>query len=394
MFYLLKKVNFISIFKVFNKQNMKISPFKLERYFAKYEFSTKYLLSSSDCDGYSMSDILSLATVDEKILWENLSLGYTESQGLPMLRDEIVELYSGISPDELMVAAPEECIFIALNCLLSKGDHVICIAPSYQSLHQIVESIGCEVTYWLPNEENGWYFDPNDIEKAIRSNTRLIIINFPHNPTGYLPSISEFQRIIDIARNNKLFLFSDEMYRYLEHEPEFRLPSASDLYENAISLSGLSKTFGLAGLRLGWISTQNIDLLNKLIAFKDYTTICNSAPSEILGLIGLRHKEQLIKENLQKIKRNLNLLDGFIKRHNNILSWVIPKAGTIGFARLNIKESSFDFCEAVVNKSGIMIVPSEMFDYGSKHIRLGFGRANLPIVLEKFDEYLNLSYKT
>jgi aspartate/methionine/tyrosine aminotransferase len=284
--------------------------------------------------------------------------------------------------------APEEGIFIAMNCLLNKGDHVICIAPSYQSLHQVVGSIGCDITYWLPNEENGWYFDPEDIEKSIRSNTRLIIVNFPHNPTGYLPPIDIFQRVVDIARDNNLYLFSDEMYRYLEHKPKSRLPSASDIYENAIALSGLSKTLGLAGLRLGWISTQNISLMNKMLAFKDYTTICNSAPSEILGLIGLRHMQNLIERNLQKIYRNIILMDEFILDHNNLLSWVKPNAGTIGFARLNIARSSFEFCEKVVSESGIMIVPSEMFNYGNKHIRLGFGRANLPLVLDKLSEYL------
>jgi aspartate/methionine/tyrosine aminotransferase len=180
------------------------------------------------------------------------------------------------------------------------------------------------------------------------------------------------------------------MYRYLEHQSERRLPSASDLYHNAISLSGLSKTFGLAGLRLGWISTQNRDLLEEIIAFKDYTTICNSAPSEMLGLIGMRNKEYLIDRNLRQIKSNLVLLDDFMARHSQILSWVKPKAATIGFAKLNIEESSFDFCEDVISKTGVMIVPSEMFDFGSSHIRLGFGRANLPIALAKFEEYLEL----
>jgi len=367
---------------------MKIQPFKLERYFAEYEFNAKHLLSSSDCDGFFVSDILALATDDEQNLWRMLQLGYTESQGLPVLREEITQLYSNISPDQLMVLTPEEGIFVALNCILRKDDHVICIAPSYQSLHQIAESIGCEITNWMPDEEQGWYFDPNDIEKSIRPNTRLIIINFPHNPTGYLPPHEDFQRVIEIAKANRLFLFSDEMYRYLEHNPAQRLPSASDLYDNAISLSGLSKTFGLAGLRIGWLATQNGELLKDMLAFKDYTTICNSAPSEILGLIGLRHKEHLIEINRNKIVQNVKILDDFISKHSHSLSWVKPKAGTIGLARLNVGLSSLEFSEKAVSEAGIMIVPSEMFDYGCGHIRLGFGRTNLPLVLKVFDEFL------
>lgn len=367
---------------------MKIAPFKLERYFAKYEFSAQYLLSSSDCDGFRMNDILRMASEEELDLWQNLQLGYTESQGLPMLRAEISKLYSNISESDVMVLTPEEGIFIALSCILKNDDHVICIAPSYQSLHQVVRSIGCDISFWLPNEEKGWCFDPNEIERMIQSNTRLIIINFPHNPTGYLPSHQDFQKIIDIAKAHDLILFSDEMYRYLEHDSALRLPSASDMYINAVSLSGLSKTFGLAGLRIGWLATKNHELLHEMLSFKDYTTICNSAPSEVLGLIGLRHKEHLIETNLKKIRLNRTLLDEFINHNSHILSWNRPNAGTIGLARLNIGFPCYDFCEKTVSRSGVMIVPSEMFDYGDKHIRVGFGRINLPEVLDRFGEVL------
>lgn len=367
---------------------MKIEPFKLERYFAKYEFSIKYLLSCSDCDGFAMKEVLDLATPAELKLWNELQLGYTESQGLPILREEISKLYTNIKSDDVMVLAPEEGIFTALNCILCKDDHVICIAPSYQSLHQVVSSIGCDITFWSPTEDDGWRFNPDDIEKLLMPNTRLIIINFPHNPTGFQPTVDDYLKIIDIAKRNNLLLFSDEMYRYLEHDSAIRLPSAADLFENAISLSGMSKTYGLAGLRIGWLSTKNKDLLDEMIAFKDYTTICNSAPSEILAFIALSHKDVLVDINLKKIKSNLLLLDGFISKHSKIISWKKPQAGTIGFARLNLNQTSYDFCEKVVKESGIMIVPSEMFDYGDKHIRLGFGRKNLPEILTVFDNYL------
>ncbi len=371
-----------------NWDTMKIEPFKLERYFAKYEFSTKYLLSSSDCDGFAMKDVLDLAIPDEIKFWSELQLGYTESQGLPILREEIAALYTNIESDDVMVLTPEEGIFTALNCILSNDDHVICITPSYQSLHQVVRSIGCEITFWNPIEEKGWHFNPDNLEKALKPNTRLIIINFPHNPTGFQPNLEDYLKVIDIAKRNNLFLFSDEMYRYLEHDSSMRLPSASDLYINAVSLSGMSKTFGLAGLRIGWLSSKNRDLLDDMLVFKDYTTICNSAPSEILAFIALRHKDVLVDINLKKIKNNLQLLDGFISKHNQIISWNKPQAGTIGFARLNLNQTAYDFCEKVVKEIGVMIVPSEMFDYGDKHIRLGFGRRNLPEVLSIFDNYM------
>lgn len=367
---------------------MQIEPFKLERFFAEYEFSSKYLLSSSDCDGFSLNDILALATPEELHLWNNLKLGYTESQGLPLLRDEISTIYQNIRSDHVLVLTPEEGIFIALNCILNKDDHVICISPSYQSLHQIVKSIGCDISFWQPNEDKGWYYDPNELEKLIRKNTKLIIINFPHNPTGYLPSQNDFEQIVDLAHDRDIMLFSDEMYRFLEYDQSHRLPSASDCYSNAVSLFGLSKTFGLAGLRLGWLTTQNEELIHKMIAFKDYTTICNSAPSEILGLIALRHREQLVNINIKKIKNNLIMLDAFIDKHSSVFSWNKPKAGTIGFVKIKSKNSSHSFCIDLVKATGIMAVPSEVFDYDEKHIRFGFGRENLPEVLNELQKYL------
>jgi len=369
---------------------MKIDPFRLERYFAKYEFSTKYLFSSSDCDGFLLNDILSLATTDEMELWQNLKLGYTESQGLPLLRDEISTIYQNITSNQVLVLAPEEGIFIAFNCILSKDDHVVCISPSYQSLSEVVKSIGCSISYWTPDEHNGWHFNPLDIERLIRTDTKLIIINFPHNPTGYIPSLEDFEEIVHLARKNNIYLFSDEMYRFLEFDSNQRLASASDIYPNSISLFGLSKTFGLAGLRLGWLTTQNEKLMHQMLAFKDYTTICSSAPSEILALIALRHREQLIEINIKKIKNNLALLDGFIIKHSSFLSWTRPTAGTIGFLRINLKDTSYNFCERLVAETGIMAVPGELFDYDDKHIRVGFGRSNFPEVLDVFDKYLHL----
>jgi len=367
---------------------MKLNSFKLERYFAKYEFRAKYLLSSSDCGGYPMSDLLKLATADEIDKWNNLKLGYTDSQGLPELRDEISKLYKTISAQQVLVSVPEEGIFIAMNNLLATNDHVICIAPAYQSLSEIVKSVGCDISYWLPDEEKSWHFDVEELTKLINNRTKLLIINFPHNPTGFNPSLDEYLRIFEIASKYNLYVFSDEMYRFLEHQPNATLPFACDLYRNAISLFGMSKTFGLAGLRIGWLATQNDELMNRFFSFKDYTTICNSAPSEVLALIALCHKENLINYHLTTIYRNLALLDNFFMRNKQLISWNKPTAGTIGFAKLHTEMSSFEFCEQLVKQTGIMLVPSEMFDYNTKYVRIGFGRVDMPETLEKFEEYL------
>lgn len=366
---------------------MKIKPFQLERYFAKYEFSAKYLLSSSDCDGLSLEEVLSYADSDTKELWEKLQLGYTESQGLPLLWDEIAKLYSGISPDQTITVVPEEGIFIAMNCLLNEGDNVIATFPGYQSLYEIAESLGCSVTKWQPDEQRGWRFDPQFLEDAIRPNTKLIVFNFPHNPTGYYPSREDFQKVIDIAKRHDIFIFSDEMYRFLEFNPEDRNPSAVEVYDKSIVLFGMSKTFGLAGLRLGWLVTKDRELFEKITTFKDYTTICGSAPSEILALIGLRAKDKIIAKHLSRINRNLAIAGEFTARHSDKFSWVTPKAGTIGFPKL-LSESSYDFCEKVVKEAGVMLLPSKVYDYDDSHFRFGFGRENFPEALAQLEAYL------
>ena len=368
---------------------MQITPFKLERYFDKYEFSTKYLLSSSDCDGLAQSALLKMADQECKKLWDNLTLGYTEYLGHPLLRTEIAKLYNGISPDQIMVAVPEEAIFIALSSLLKKGDHIICTFPGYQSLYQIAESMGCEVTKWLPDEQSGWHFDAKFLRDQIKSNTKIIIFNFPHNPTGYLPTQEEFENIIQIAKSCGAYVFSDEMYRLLEYDAADRLPSACELYDKAISLFGMSKTFGLAGLRIGWLATRDQQWFADIAAFKDYTTICSSAPAEILSLIALRVKEKIISRHLKRITRNRDVLQEFLDRHKDSFSCIVPKAGTLCFPRLLTNKLSSDrFCEKVRQKARIMILPSTVYDYDTWHFRIGYGRENFPEVLNKFDAYL------
>lgn len=188
-----------------------------------------------------------------------------------------------------MIAAPEEAIFVVMNTLLTAGDHVIAISPAYQSLHEIAHSLGCSLTPWLLTPAKGrWQLDPDQLERLITHQTRLLVINFPHNPTGYLPSRDELDAIVAFSRKHGLYLFADEMYRLLEYDTTARLPAVCDLYEKGISLSGLSKSFALPGLRIGWLAVQEIPLIERWLALKDYTTICNSAPSEILGVIALQ----------------------------------------------------------------------------------------------------------
>jgi aspartate/methionine/tyrosine aminotransferase len=223
---------------------MRIEPFALERYFAAHEFSARYLLSASDCEALRLSELLDLADPETLRWWEDLVLGYTESQGHPLLRQEIARLYRTAGPDDILVAAPEEAIFIAMNALLGPGDHVIVISPAYQSLYEIAISLGCRVSRW-PVELHGdeWRLDPDRLGGLCSPSTQLIVVNFPHNPTGYLPAREVLGQIVEQAARYGIPIFSDEMYRLLEYDGGRRLPSLIDVYDGAIVLSGLSKTF-------------------------------------------------------------------------------------------------------------------------------------------------------
>jgi aspartate/methionine/tyrosine aminotransferase len=369
---------------------MTINPFKLERFFAQYEFKVKYLFSSSDCESLTLNELLEMAAPESLELWQGLRLGYTESAGHPFLRNEIARLYQRISPEQTLVAAPEEAIFIAMQTLLKPGEHVLVVHPVYQSLSEVARSIQCEITSWpLKLEGNRWCIDLNQLEASITGKTRMLVINFPHNPTGHTLTRYELQTIIDLARQHNLYLFSDEMYRLLELEPAIRLPAVCDLYEKGVSLSGLSKAFALPGLRLGWLATRQSDLIERWLAFKDYTTICNSAPGEILGIIALQNMEKILQRSLNIVRANTTLAEQFFNHYQDHFTWLKPLAGSIAFPRWLGAQPVEQFCAELLDQQGVMIVPGSLFDYPGSHFRIGLGRKNFGEALGRLEEYVS-----
>jgi len=370
---------------------MKIKEFKLERYFGIHEFTAKNLLSSSDCDGYDLEFVLDKASTSELELWNEMTLGYTESQGHPILREAVLQYYAIKNIEHVVIGSPGELNFITMNLLLEANDHVIAMAPSYQSLYEIAKSLKCELSYWQPDPDN-WKFNTEDLKKLIKNNTKLLIINFPHNPTGSYLTLSELTEITRFARSHNLHVFSDEMYHKLTVGEYDELPPISDLYERGISLWGTSKTLGLAGLRIGWLVSEDIDFINNVLAFKDYLSICSSAPSEILSLIALNHLDDFLLPNMNKIRKNINLFDGFAAQNEIIASFIPPQAGSTSFVKLNIDHSSLQFSNTLVEKMGIMTIPAEMFDYPGKLIRVGFGRKNFEETLRRFKIFLDYQF--
>lgn len=369
---------------------MNLSPFKLERYFAKYEFNTEFLLCSSDCEAMPIADLLAMEPgAAEK--FQQTWLGYTESQGHPALRKEIAKIYESIQPEEILVhTGAEEAIFLFMLAALKENDHIIVHAPHYQSLSEIAKGMGCQVSPWRAREENNWALDLDELRHLMRSSTKAIIINTPHNPTGCLMSQSDFEAVNKFARENKLLLFCDEVYRESEYDPAQRLPAGCDLGEHAVSLGVTSKTYGLAGLRIGWIATKNRAIYEKMASLKDYTTICNSAPSEFLAEVALRNRQKLIARNVGIIKSNLEVIDDLFARHPSLFQWVRPTAGSMGFPKL-LKGDVEDFCDNLVRKAGVLLLPGLMYDDSRNHFRLGLGRKNLPQAVERLKEYINTS---
>ena len=367
---------------------MRLQDFALERFFARWEFQAEMLLCASDVEGWPMRDLLELADDEVRRRWDDLRLGYTESPGDPALRAAISGLYERVSPDDVLVfSGAEEAIFAIHNVLLGPGDHAIVVRPAYQSLAEVARAAGAEVTRVDLREADGWRLDPDEVRAALQPNTRLILINEPHNPTGSLSDRATFDRLAEIAAESGARLIVDEVYRYLEFDPADRLPAGADALATGASIGVMSKSFALAGLRIGWVATRDRDLLERLAAFKDYTTICASAPAEVLALIALQASDRVLARNRAIVEANLPLLDAFFGRWAGTFEWVRPRGGSIGFPRLVAGPPIDRFAEDLVRETGVLLLPGTVFADTGNHFRIGFGRSNLPVALERLESY-------
>jgi aspartate/methionine/tyrosine aminotransferase len=373
---------------------MEIKPFHTERFFALHEFTAPYLLCASECESLTVDELLQLAGA----FWASVGevrLSYTETEGSPALRARIASLYTEVGADQIIgLSAPEEGIFVTMHALLEPGDEVVVLTPCYDSLANIVEYLGCRVARCFmtevggsPDSAGGWRLDIGALRRLVTLRTKLIIVNFPHNPTGYLPSREDWQAIVNIARHAGAWLFSDEMYRGLEYETGMLLPSGCDLYERAITLGGLSKTYGLPGLRTGWLALQDGQLRDRILGWKDYTTICASAPSETLAQIALDVGDLLAERSRRIVLDNLALAEPFFARWQSVFRWNRPRAGSVALVGLR-EGSAQDFCERLISEQGVVLLPSAGLGFGDGHVRFGFGQLSFPEALEQLDYYL------
>ena len=368
---------------------MRIADFALERYFARWEFAVEHLLCASDVQGYPMAELLALADDETRGLWDRLELGYTESTGHPLLRREIASLYGTIEPDEVLTfAGAEEAIFCLVNVLVGTGDHAVVTWPGYQSLYEVARAAGADVTLHDLRESDGWAIDLERLRGQVTPATRLIVVNLPHNPTGMLADPATWDGLVAIAAESGAHLLVDEVYRGLEFDEADRLPAGADALPLGISLGVMSKSYAMAGLRIGWLATHDRDLLARVAAYKDYTTICSSAPAEILAIIALRARDRVLARSRGIVAANLDRLDAFFDDWADRFEWVRPRAGSIGFPRLTVPGVRIDdWAAELVQAEGVLLLPGSAFDHGGNHFRLGFGRTDLPEALDRLEGF-------
>jgi aspartate/methionine/tyrosine aminotransferase len=366
---------------------VQIGPFAIERFYERWEFRAELMLSSSDCESQTVEELLALEPgAHERLL--AMRLGYTEVPGSEELRAAVAGVYERTgAQDVLTVAAAEEGIFLVYHALVEPGDHVVVEAPCYGSAIDLARSAGARVSLWQRRPEDGWAHDLDELERLLERDTRLIYLNSPHNPTGMQMSHETYGGVVELARERSTIVFGDEVYRGLEHDPADRLTAACDSYQRGISLGTVSKAHGLPGLRIGWLACREPTLLARVRELKLYTTICSSAPSELLVELALRHGDALVQRSRRLVLANLPLLDEFIARRPGMFEWTRPVAGPIGFARTIGEPDVEGWCEQTAERCGVLVLPGSVYGVPD-HVRFGFGRADLPRAIERLDEYL------
>lgn len=367
--------------------------FALEVFLAGWEFTAPYHMTASDIESMTVADLLALATPEDRNALDTLWLGYTETWGSRELRAEIARTYEAMALENILcLAGAGEGLYAVAKVLLQAGDHVLVPTPNYQSAETVPLSV-CEVTgiplrrtapLMGPGKQarGGWRLDPEDVRAAIRPNTKLLSLNFPHNPTGMLMTREDLDAVIALCRHHGIYILCDEVYRGVELEPADQMPQIADVYERGISLNVISKAYGLPGLRIGWIASQDTSLLQKVERYKHYLSICNSAPSELLTLVALKARSDILARNHALLQENVMLLEQLFADFPGVVDWQRPQGGCVAFPRCIAPEGGEEFCRKLIEESGVLLLPSsiyasELTDVPQDHFRIGFGRGRM-----------------
>jgi aspartate/methionine/tyrosine aminotransferase len=357
---------------------VKIEPFALERWLTTHELHVEYDIAESGIFPLTARDLLELMPEEERssMLQRllDLRLGYSEATGTLKLRSLLAQTYEDCNPDNILVTTGAiEANFLLFNVLLSPGDHVVAPYPAYQQLYSVPRALGCVVSLWSVGDENGFRFDLDELERLLKPETRLVVINSPHNPTGAMLAPSELQRVYELADSVGARILSDEAYRWLAvpggSEPP---PPVYNLGPGGISVGTFSKPFGLPGLRIGWMAAP-AEIAAECWAMRDYVSLSPGKLNDTLAILALEHREQIVQRNAAIIGANLVTASRWVAEHADILSWTPPRGGLLALLRYNLDIASLDLANTLAEEYSVMLAPGSAFGF-EHHLRIGIGQ--------------------
>ncbi|CAK7034827.1 MAG: Capreomycidine synthase [Paraeggerthella hongkongensis] len=373
---------------------MNIATIGVEDWLNVWEKSATYDIAQSTIASMTMGEILALdneegATFYERLNREKMNYGWIE--GSPEFKAEVAKLYRAGNPDNILQTnGATGANLLALMALVEPGDHVIAEYPTYQPLYEIPRTLGAEVEYWHIRQEHDWNPDIRELEQLIRPNTKLICINNASNPLGTVLSADMLQQIADIARSVGAYVLSDEVYLPLQDTESF--VSMADLYDKAVVSNSLSKTYSVPGARIGWIVSNDTELVDRFRVYRDYTMICDGVFNDALAVHVLKNREKVLERNRAIVLNNLAIAQEWIDNEPRV-SWVPPKAVSTSYIQLDIPVDDEQFCIDLLRDQGVLLVPGSRFEL-PRGARLGYcaaeatlreGLARLSTALRQFD---------
>jgi aspartate/methionine/tyrosine aminotransferase len=370
---------------------MKIKPFAVEEWMNAWEVGAKYNIAETCVDSISMNDLFELTGEDKTEFLNRLCarrLSYGDIEGLPEFRKGVCGLYKTLNIENIVpthgASGANHHVFYSL---ISPGDRVVSIMPTYQQLYSIPESYGADVQILHLSKENNYLPDLEKLRRLVTPKTKMICINNPNNPTGALMSEQMLREIVEIARSADAWILCDEVYRHLSQEDGW-CPSIVDLYEKGISVSSMSKVFSLAGLRLGWIATHDMSVVKSCLSHRDYNLVSCGVFDEMLAAAALKHRDKLLERSRKIVRENLQILDDWVGSEPHV-SYVKPKAGTTALVYYDLDISSYEFCEEMYKKTGAFVTPGDCFEVPhSMRIGYAYGKQDLIDGLKAISEYI------
>lgn len=370
---------------------MKIKPFAVEEWMNAWEVGAKYNIAETCVDSISMNELFELTGEDKTEFLNRLCarrLSYGDIEGLPEFRKGVCGLYKTLNIENIVpthgASGANHHVFYSL---ISPGDRVVSIMPTYQQLYSIPESYGADVQILHLSKENNYLPDLEKLRRLVTPETKMICINNPNNPTGALMSEQMLREIVEIARSVDAWILCDEVYRHLSQEDGW-CPSIVDLYEKGISVSSMSKVFSLAGLRLGWIATHDMSVVKSCLSHRDYNLVSCGVFDEMLAAAALKHRDKLLERSRKIVRENLQILDDWVGSEPHV-SYVKPKAGTTALVYYDLDISSYEFCEEMYKKTGAFVTPGDCFEVPhSMRIGYAYGKQDLIDGLKAISEYI------